>query len=120
MGFFSGLFGSNSQWDGSRYVEKIAGTKIWHQHFIDKDAMKVYGQRIAHEFDPFGPRLRKQSIETIVGELIFLLQETKNQNDIEGTKWVVKAINHLLEHYEDRLPAYAQMKFIAEGYLDQV
>jgi hypothetical protein len=40
MGFFSGMFGSKSEWDGSRYVENIAGTKFWHEHFIDKDEMK--------------------------------------------------------------------------------
>jgi len=82
MGFFSGLFGSASEWDGSRYIEKMTGTKFWHERFIDKDEMKRHGQFIAHQIDPLGPRLRAQSQQTIIGELIFLLKTTEQQNEV--------------------------------------
>lgn len=117
MGFFSGMFGSKSEWDGSRYVENIAGTKFWHQHFIDKDEMKNYGQMLALELDPLGPRVREQSPATIVGELIFLLQVSEMHNDKKGANYVAKAIKDLLENHENLLPKFSRMKFVAEGYL---
>jgi hypothetical protein len=120
MGFLSGIFGSKSDWDGSRYVEKIAGTKFWHEHFIDKDEMKRYGQILALDLDPFGPRTREQSPATIVGELIFLLQVCEMHNDKKAASYVARAIKDLLENHENILPKFSSMKFISEGYLSHL
>ena len=120
MGFLSGIFGSKSEWDGSRYVENIAGIKLWHEHFIDKDEMKRYGQILAQNLDPLGPRIREQSPATIVGELIFLLQACDMHNDKQGANYVARAIKDLLENHENLLPKFSSMKFVAEGYLSHL
>ena len=120
MGFFSGMFGSSSEWDASRYVENIVGSKFWHEQFIDKDEMKAYGQLIALELNPLGPRMQNQSQNTIVGELIFLLNATRRQNDRTGARNVALAIEHLLDSHENKLPNFSRMKFISEGYMEHL
>jgi hypothetical protein len=120
MGFFSGLFGSSSEWDASKYVENFIGTKYWHENFIDKDEMRRLGQLVAHEFDPTGPSTQKQSPNTIVGELVFLLEATRLQNDKDGARNVARAIENLLSTHEAELPRFARMKFISVGYMDNL
>lgn len=116
MGFFSGLFGTKSEWDGSNYVEEICGEKLWHKNFIDKDEMKRYGQEIALQDDPLGARVRIQSPLTIVGELIYLLQTCELHDDDMGCIRVSRAIEHLIKNHEDKLHKFASMRLSTTSY----
>jgi hypothetical protein len=122
VGFVDKLFNiaEKSEWDGIRYVETISGTEFWHTCSINKKDMKIYGQKIAFELDPDGPRIRQQSASTIVGELIFLLQTTEMADDVKGANYVAIAITSLLENHEKKLPLFSQMEFIAAGYLNYI
>ena len=73
------------------------------KYSIDKDEMKRYGQILAQNLDPLGPRIREQSPATIVGELIFLLQACDMHNDKQGANYVARAIKDLLENHENLL-----------------
>jgi hypothetical protein len=103
MGFLSGIFGSNSEWDASNYVSKVAGNKFWHESFIDKDLMKDEGQRVASFLDPLGSSRREQSPDTIVGELLYLLNVCRSRGDNKGIKAVSLAIKHLMENHHEKL-----------------
>jgi hypothetical protein len=119
MGFLSGIFGGAADWDGANYVAKLSGSKFWHKNFIDKDQMRRAGVAIAVELDPLNMAPREpQSIKTIVGELIYLLETCETQNDKAGARNVARAIQHLLSNNGDGLPVFADMKLITTSYQD--
>jgi len=120
MGFFSSIFGSSSNWDGSQYVEKVTGNKFWHKAFINKDEMRRYGQEIAFEADPMGPRKRAQGPDTIVGELIYLMMVAESQDDETALKAIARTMKYLLDNEERRLPVDAQLRFMMVGYHNYV
>ena len=119
MGFLSGIFGSQSEWDGAAYVEKISGNKFWHRNFIDKDEMRRYGISIAMEDDPLNTAPRApQSPKTIVGELIYLFDTCVEREDDAGAKAVARSIKHFLDNHQSRLSQFSDMRFISVGYTD--
>jgi len=120
MGFFSGIFGGSSDWDASNYVEKVTGNKFWHREFINKDEMRQYGQEMAQESDPMGPRIRAQGPYTIVGELVYLMMVAESQDDDKAQRAIAKTMKHLLENEQSRLPVDANLRFMMAGYHNYV
>ena len=47
MGFFSGIFGSSSDWDGASYVAKVVGKKFWHSEITVDSILKQYHNEIS-------------------------------------------------------------------------
>lgn len=92
MGFFSGMFGANSPWDGSKYISKVCGEKFWHAGFIDKDIAIEYGREFARQIDPFGARIRPQDKHSLIGELICYFQMCEEIGDEKALRFIVKAM----------------------------
>lgn len=120
MGFFSSIFGSSSDWDGSRYVERVTGNKFWHAGFIDKDEMRQFGQDMAARMDIMGARVRKQGPDTMVHELVFLMMACEQAGDTQGQKYVARAMKHALDNLGHKLPQFTELTFSASGYRDYV
>lgn len=120
MGFFSAIFGSNSKWDGASYVEMVSGNKYWHKGFIDKDEMRRFGSDMAARMDIMGPRVRKQSPETMIHELVFLMMECERMGDTKGQKYVARAMQHALDNLVSELPQFAELTFSTTGFRDYV
>jgi hypothetical protein len=102
MGFLSGIFGNDSPWDGSHFIETITRNKFWHKGFIDKDEAISFGQRFAMEVDPMGARLRQQDVTTLIGELIFYFQTCENAGDFDAVRSIAAAMSKYIEKYPDQ------------------
>ena len=102
MGFFSGLFGKASEWDGSRYIEKVSGQKFWHKAFIDKDAAIDYGMRFALEVDMLGPRVRSQDVFTLMGELIYYFEICEERGDNTALRYIARSMSRYIDDYPDQ------------------
>ena len=117
MGFFSGIFGTGSYWDGSKYVANVVNNKFWYNSFIDLDEMRNYGIRVAYQLDPLNVRMNEpQSAKTVVGELVFLFKECRAKEDTAAINSIVKAIIHLLEKHKNELPRGAESFLTLECY----
>lgn len=117
MGFFSGIFGAGSYWDGSNYVANVVNKKFWYNSFIDLDEMRNYGIRVAFQLDPLNIRKNEpQSAKTVVGELVFLFKECRAKEDKAATDSIVKAIIHLLKNHKNELPKGAESFLSLECY----
>jgi len=102
MGFLSGIFGKNSEWDGSHYIAKISGQKFWHKAFIDKDAAINFGVEFASEVDMLGPRIRAQDVITLMGELIYYFQICEQRSDEVALRCISKAMSRYIDDYPDQ------------------
>ena len=117
MGFFSSMFGSDSEWSGSKYVEFVTGKKFWYEGFIDMDEMREHGVATAMKDDPIrSTRQMKQSPQTIVGELIYLLETCEVKRDEKGCKAVSTAIQHLLKENSEQLSISLKGEFMMTRY----
>ena len=103
MGFFSGIFGKNSQWDGSQYIEKKCGQKFWHNSFIDKDEAFKYGQEFAMEVDPLGARKRQPDMHTLMGELIYYFQICESRDDENALRIIAKVMSKYMEEFPEQM-----------------
>ena len=101
MGFFSGMFGTNSLWDGSKYIEKVTGQKFWHNGFIDKDNAIEYGRQFAMYIDPKGARRRPQDVNSLIGELIYYFQLCEGNGDEKALRYIATAMKKLAEDHPD-------------------
>jgi hypothetical protein len=102
MGFFSGIFGANSAWDGAKYITKVSGQKFWHNGFIDKDNAIQYGKQYARQEDPMGPRNRAQDKHSLMGELIFYFQIYENSNDEKALKYIAQAMTAYIDEFPEQ------------------
>ena len=92
MGFFSGMFGKNSPWDGSKYIARISGQNFWHIGFIDKDKAIDYGLEFARTVDPAGARRRSQDKHSLIGELICYFQMCEEFGDEKALRYIANAM----------------------------
>ena len=102
MGFFSGMFGTKSQWDGSKYIESKCGVKFWHNGFIDKDNAIEYGRQFAMQLDPGGARRRPQDVYSLIGELIFYFQLCQSNGDEKAVRYIARTMKIFTEEYPDK------------------
>ena len=117
MGFLSGVFGTNSEWDGYKYVEQVVGRKFWHKNFIDKDAMRANGQFISLQDYPLSTsRDQKQSPFTLVGELVYLMDSCEEVDDFIGQKAVARAMDRLLKSHGHQISPSADARFMMTAY----
>ena len=117
MGFFSGIFGTTSEWTANNFVSKTVGKKYWHKSFIDLDEMRKYGIQIAFQMMPTSLTLNEgQSQKTIVGEMIFLYKQCEVSGDDVGIRAVINSIAKLLEDHENVLPKSSRAIFTVECY----
>lgn len=102
MGFLSGMFGTNSPWDGAKYIEKVSGQKFWHNGFIEKDNSIQFGKEFAMQEDPLGPRIRSQDKHSLMGELIYYFQICESNGDEKALKYIARAMKKYIDDYPEQ------------------
>jgi len=116
MGFLSRLFSSSkNNYDAIDFVQEITG---FDARVGTRNEMINEGKMFAYNNNPLdnpAPEYIKASVETLAGELIYLINAFESQGNRNGILNLKKTMREYLDRYEKQCPQ-AYMAFMTTAY----